>query len=145
MNGTAPAARVCAVDFGKVRVGIAVSDELGVMAHPRPALDGTNRKQLLAALAAIAAEEGVERFVVGLPVEMGGGFGPAADKAQRFAVALANATGREVELCDERLTTIEASRRLEEAGRAKKAQRAFIDSASAALLLQAWLDGRAAR
>src|SRR5262245_41777913 len=123
--------RVCAVDLGKVRVGVAVSDELGAMAHPRPALDGTNRKALLAALAALAAEEGIARFLVGLPVEMSGAHGPAAERAHKFAVALANATGREVELADERLTTVEAARRLGEAGTRKRAQKAHIDSAAA--------------
>jgi len=134
--------RVCGIDFGKVRVGVALSDELGMMAHPRPALDGTSRKPLLAALAALAQEEDVERFVVGLPVEMSGGHGAAAERVQKFAEALANATGRDVELWDERLTTIEASRRMSEAGKRKRSQQATIDSASAALLLQSWLDTR---
>ena len=141
-RGVATKTRVCAVDLGKVRVGVAVSDELGSMAPPRPALDGTNRKALLEALTKLADEEEVGRFVVGLPIEMTGGHGAAADRAQRFAVALANASGREVEMVDERLTTMEASRRLSEGGKAKKAQRALIDSASAAVLLQAWLDTR---
>lgn len=136
---------VCGVDLGKVRVGVAVSDELGALSHPRPALDGTNRKGLLAALAALAQEEAVGRFVVGLPVEMSGGHGAAADRAMKFAGALANATGLEVELWDERLTTVEASRRLSEAGKRKKSQQASIDSASAALLLQSWLDARGSR
>lgn len=140
-----PNGRVCAVDLGKARVGVAVSDELGALAHPRPALDGSNRKALLAALAALADEEEVTRFVVGAPIEMGGGIGAAAERAHRFAVALANATGREVELLDERLTTVEASRRLAEAGKRRRAQQATIDSASAAVLLQAWLDTRGAR
>lgn len=136
--------RVCAVDLGKVRVGVAVSDELSVLAHPRPALDGQSRKALLAALASLAEAEGVERFVVGIPIEMAGGYGAAAERAHRFATALADATGREVELLDERLTTVEASRRLSEAGKRRKAQQSTIDSASAAVLLQAWLDTRAA-
>lgn len=137
--------RVCAVDLGKARVGVAVSDELGMLAHPRPALDGGNRKALLAALAALAEAEGVERFVVGAPIEMAGGHGAAAERAHKFAIALAAATGREVELLDERLTTVEASRRLSEAGKRRKAQQATIDSAAAAVLLQAWLDTRGAR
>ncbi len=136
--------RVCAVDLGKVRVGVAVSDELGAMAHPRPAMDGTNRKALLAGLSELAAREEVTRFLVGLPIEMAGGHGPAAERAHKFAVALANASGREVELVDERLTTMEASRRLSEGGKGKKQQRAVIDSASAAVLLQAWLDRQSA-
>jgi putative Holliday junction resolvase len=139
-----PIGRVCAVDLGKARVGVALSDELGLLAHPRPALDGANRKALLAALAALAEAEGVERFVVGMPIEMAGGHGAAAERAHRFASALASATGREVELVDERLTTVEASRRLSEAGKGRKTQRATIDSAAAAVLLQAWLDARGA-
>jgi putative Holliday junction resolvase len=141
-HGTAAKKCVCGVDLGKVRVGVAVSDELGALAHPRPALDGTNRKALLAGLAALAAAEEVGRFVVGLPVEMSGSHGAAAERAEKFALALANATGLEVELWDERLTTVEASRRLSEAGKRKRSQQASIDSAAAALLLQAWLDRR---
>jgi putative Holliday junction resolvase len=137
--------RVCAVDLGKARVGVAVSDELGALAHPRPALDGTNRNALLAALKALADEEDVERFVLGLPIEMSGGHGASAERAQRFAEALASASGREVELFDERLTTIEAGRRLSEAGKRKKDRRGAIDSAAAAVLLQAWLDTHGAR
>ena len=140
-----PNGRVCAVDLGKARVGVAVSDELGALAHPRPALDGGNRKALLAALTKLVETEGVERFLVGLPIEMAGGLGAAAERAHRFASALAEATGREVELVDERLTTVEASRRLSEAGTRKKKQQAAIDSASAAVLLQAWLDTHAGR
>ncbi len=134
--------RVCAVDLGKARVGVAISDELLVLAHPRPALDGSNRKALLASLTRLANEEGVTRFLLGLPVEMSGGYGAAAERAQSFAAALADVSGREVELLDERLTTIEASRRLSEAGKKKRAQKASIDSASAAVLLQAWLDAK---
>lgn len=130
------------MDFGKARVGVAVSDELGVLAHPRAALDGSNRKALLGALKAIAEEDEIGRFLVGLPVEMSGGQGASAERALKFAQALAEVSGREVELVDERLTTIEASRRLSEAGVAKKKQRASIDSASAAVMLQAWLDTR---
>jgi putative Holliday junction resolvase len=133
---------VCAVDLGKARVGVAVSDELGVLAHPRAALDGSNRKALLGALKALADEEEVGRFLVGLPIEMSGGQGASAERALKFAQALAEATGREVELFDERLTTVEASRRLSEAGKRKKEQRGAIDSAAAAVMLQAWLDTR---
>lgn len=137
--------RVCAVDLGKARVGVAVSDELGALAHVRPALDGSNRRALLAALKTIADDEGIERFLLGLPVEMSGGHGASAERAQKFAQVLAEHTGRDVELVDERLTTVEASRRLSEAGKRKKQQRASIDSASAAVLLQAWLDTRGER
>ncbi|MEZ4312224.1 MAG: Holliday junction resolvase RuvX [Polyangiaceae bacterium] len=127
----------------KSAVGAAVSDELGAMAHPRPALDGQNRKALLTGLSALAEAEGITLFVVGLPVEM------AAEGWRRSArlpaEALANATGRSVEVLDERLTTVEAARRMSEAGKRRRAQQASIDSASAAVLLQAWLDARRGR
>src|SRR4051812_30050264 len=96
--GGASGAEGLAVDLGKVRVGIAVSDELGMLAHPRAALSGKSRKALLAELVALAREEEVTRFLVGLPLEMSGAEGSAAEKAIGFAGELANASGLEVEL-----------------------------------------------
>lgn len=145
---------VAAIDLGDARVGLAVSDELGMFAHPRPALDGRSRKPLLAALAAFAREESVTRFLVGLPLDMSGAHGPRARKATEFAQALADATGLEVELVDERLTTVEAARQLRDSGAhvreratnrrgGRTAARAGkIDTAAATVILQAWLDGR---
>jgi putative Holliday junction resolvase len=132
--------RVAAVDLGKVRVGLAVSDELGLIAHPRGPLPGANRKKLLGQLATLARDEKVGRFLVGLPLDRNGGEGRAAARARSFAQALADATGREVELVDERLSTVEATRRLREGGVSAKRGRPLIDAASAAILLQAWLD-----
>jgi len=132
--------RVAAVDLGKVRVGLAVSDELGVMAHPRGALAGGNRRKLLGELADLARVERIRRFLVGWPLDREGGEGRAATRARKFAQALADATRCEVELVDERLSTVEASRRLAEGGLSARRQRPLIDSASAAVLLQAWLD-----
>jgi putative Holliday junction resolvase len=131
-----------ALDFGKARVGVAVSDELGVLAHPRPALDGADRKALLADIVRLTKEESVARVLVGLPLEMAGGVGPSAQRVLSFAQAVANATGLEVELVDERLTTTEAQRKLTSAGKAKKDQRKHIDGAAASVLLQSWLDRR---
>jgi putative holliday junction resolvase len=133
------ACRVAAIDLGKARVGVAVTDELGAMAHPRPFLPGHSRKPLLAALRALAEEERLERFLVGLPLEMTGEEGPAAARAIAFAHELADATGVEVELVDERLSTVEASRRLSEGGRSSRDQKARIDGAAAAVMLESWL------
>jgi len=132
--------RVAAVDLGKVRVGLAVSDELGVMAHPRGPLAGGNRRKLVGELADLARAERIRRFLVGLPLDRQGGEGREATRARKFAQALADATRCEVELVDERLSTVEASRRLSEGGVSARRQRPLIDSASAAVLLQAWLD-----
>jgi putative Holliday junction resolvase len=134
--------RVAAVDLGKVRVGLAVSDELGAMAHPRPPLPGQSPKKVFAELVRLAREENVERFLVGLPLDRQGAEGRAAERARRFAQALANQTGRNVELVDERLSTVEATRRLREGGVSAKKGRALVDGVAAAVLLQAWLDQR---
>jgi len=131
---------VAAIDLGKARVGVAVTDELGLMAHARPFLDGKSRRPLLAALAALAKEEKIGRFVVGLPLEMNGDHGPAAQRALEFAQQLADATGVEIEMIDERLSTVEASRRLRDRGLSSREQRSLVDGAAAAVILQSWLD-----
>lgn len=132
--------RVAAVDFGTARVGVAVSDELGLMAHPRPYLSAGNLKSVLGALKALAEAEKVERFIVGLPRHLNGREGTSARRARRFSQLLEQATGLPVELVDEWLTTREAQARLHAQGLDHKASRERIDSASAAVLLQGWLD-----
>jgi len=132
--------RVAALDYGKVRIGVAVSDELGMLAHPRPFIPSKNRKEALAAVLRLKQEEAIERFLVGLPMRLGGGAGSTADEATRFAQEVSNVTGCEVELVDERWSTVQASRALSAGGVDQRDQRKRIDSAAAAVLLQAWLD-----
>ena len=134
--------KVAAVDLGKARVGLAMTDELGLMAHTRPALDGRNKKAMLASLAELAREEGIALFLVGLPLEMTGVEGPAARRAREIAAELADASGVPVELWDERLTTVEASRRLRAGGVRSREQKSRIDGAAAAVMLEAWLAAR---
>jgi putative Holliday junction resolvase len=134
--------RVAAIDLGKARVGVAVADELGMLAHTRPFLDGKSRKPLLAALVELAREDEIKRFLVGLPLEMSGTEGPAAQRALAFAQELADATGVEIEMVDERLSTVEASRRLRDQGIKRRDQKSLVDGASAAVMLQSWLDAR---
>jgi putative Holliday junction resolvase len=131
-----------AIDVGKVRVGVAVADELGLVAHPRPFVDGRDPKKAIEALAALAEAEHIDRFLVGLPRTLKGEEGPPARRARRFADALARRTGLAVELADEWLSTREARGRLREAGLDDRAQRERVDSAAAAVVLQAWLDAR---
>jgi putative holliday junction resolvase len=135
--------RALGIDLGSVRVGIAISDELGLMAHPRPHLAGGNLPVLLEALRKLALDEGVDHFVVGLPRQLDGTEGRAARDARRFALALERHTGIEVTLRDEWLTTREAQARLHAGGKTHKQSRARVDSAAAAVLLQSWLDTRA--
>jgi len=134
--------RVAALDVGKVRIGLAICDELGLMAHPRKAIDGRDRRRAIAEIHRLAEEEEIERFVVGVPFDQFGQAGPAARNAQAFAAQLAEVTGRPVEQIDERFSTVEAARRLREGGSDAKKSRDRIDSASACVLLQAWIDSR---
>lgn len=134
--------RTLAIDLGSVRVGIAISDELGAMAHPRPHLSGRDRPALLETLRGLAAAEEIAHFLVGLPRQLDGGEGRSAREARRFAAELTRHTGIPVTLCDEWLTTREAAQRLRAAGNNQKQSRDRIDSAAAAVLLQSWLDGR---
>jgi len=134
--------RVCALDLGAVRVGVAIDDELGLYAHPRGVLDGRDVQGLLRKLVAFVEREGVGRFLVGLPLDMKGGEGDAARRARILAQRIADATGLEVELLDERLSTVQARRALAASEVHGKKARARIDEVSAATLLQAWLDAR---
>ena len=133
--------RAAAVDLGKVRVGLAVADELGLMAHPRQYLDGRDPRRVVFELARLAEAEGITVFLVGLPRQLNGKEGVAAQRARRFAEALAARTAARVELIDEWLSTREAHARLREQGATTREARERVDSAAAAVLLQSWLDG----
>lgn len=136
------ASRVAALDLGAARVGVAVADDLASMAHPRGFLAAKPRPALLAALAALAREEGIGLFVVGLPLDMRGTEGEAARRVRILAQEICDATGCEIELWDERLTTVQAQRALTASGLKREKARARIDEASAVTILQAWLDQR---
>jgi putative Holliday junction resolvase len=138
------AGKVCALDLGAARVGVAIADDLGVMAHPRGALAAKPRPALLEALRDLVREEGVTRIVVGFPLDMRGTEGEAARRARLLAQEIADATDCEIELFDERLTTVEAQRAITASGLKRQKARARIDEAAAVAILQAWLDRRAA-
>lgn len=139
---TAPVGRVAAIDLGKARVGVAVSDELGLLAHEHGTLSGRNRRRLLAALRELTDRHSIVRFVVGWPLHMSGDAGAAAHRASRFAQQLADATGVEVELVDERWTSVQAERELRDGRAGPRRSRRSVDERAAALILQQWLDGR---
>jgi len=136
---------VCALDLGGARVGVAVTDELGVLAHPRGFLPARPRPALLEALRALVEEEKIQRIVVGFPLDLRGGEGEAARRARQLAQVIADATDCDVELFDERLTTVQAARALHDSGVTGRRIREHIDEASAVQILQAWLDRRKPR
>lgn len=136
--------RAAAVDLGKVRVGLAIADELGLMAHPRPYLDGRDPHRVVGTLVRLAEAEGITVFVIGLPRHLNGKEGLPAQRARRFAESLAKRTSAKVELIDEWLSTVEAHARLRAQGTSSRDARERVDSAAAAVLLQSWLDAQRA-
>lgn len=131
--------RKIGLDLGSSRIGVALSDPLGILASPYGLLSGVDPAGLRAYLIDLAAREGADEVVVGLPVTLRGEEGPQAEWVLGFAAALEGMPGIKVTFYDERLTSREASRRLAEAGRGGARARSRTDSAAAALLLQAWL------
>ena len=138
--------RVIGLDLGQRRVGVAVTDSAGTLAVPHSTLERTgDADRDRQALVSLVDDTGAERVVIGLPLRLDGGRGPAARAAEAEAAALAELLrGRavEVETFDERLTTVSAERELEAAGRRGRRRRAVVDRSAAAVMLQAWLDAR---
>jgi putative Holliday junction resolvase len=134
--------RILAIDHGTARIGLALSDPTGTLARPLPFLPAKGDAKLAREIAALAQKEQAQLILLGLPRHMNGSLGEAAAKVQSFAAALGHATKIPLKLVDERLTTVQASRQLHEAGKDTRAQRGRIDSEAAAVLLQGWLDSR---
>jgi putative holliday junction resolvase len=135
------------VDFGEVRVGVALSDPTGILATPLLTLNRDRSGGAdLDALAALVAEHEVVEVVVGLPRTLAGRHGPAAQAAEEYARTLAKRLGAgvPVRLIDERLTTVSAARVLAERGVRGRRQRAVLDQVAAVEILQGWLQARRA-
>lgn len=129
------------IDLGERRIGVAVSDPTGTIATPLTVIERSGDADAdRAAIAAVVREVGAERVVVGVPVRLAGGEGPAARAARDEAAALAGVVGVPVETVDERLSTVVAERSLGERGVRGRARRRVVDKVAAAVILQAWLD-----
>lgn len=133
--------RYLALDVGSKRIGIAVSDELGLTAQPVLTLERRrNLREDLRSIARLSRRYGVMGIVVGNPLTLSGEMSAQAAKAQAFAAELGELTGLPIHLWDERLTTHEAHRLLYEAGRARQDHRRVVDQVAATLILQSFLD-----
>ena len=133
--------RILAIDYGSQRIGLALSDPTGTLARPLPFLPAKGNAKLAKEIAALAIREKVELILLGLPRHMNGSLGEAATLVKAFAQVLEKAISpMPLKLVDERLTTIQAGRQLQEAGRNTRDQRDKIDSVAASVLLQAYLD-----
>jgi putative holliday junction resolvase len=138
--------RVVGIDLGTRRIGIATSDATGTLASPYSVLPRSGERAAdHRAIAAVVAETEAERVVVGLPLSLSGDVGPAAQAALAEVDELAAALPVPVETYDERLTTVTADRALSAAGTKGRDRRKVVDSAAAAVMLQAWLDASSRR
>ncbi len=133
--------RILGIDHGEARIGVALSDELGMLAHPLETLDGREKFNAIAGkITGLVTSKSVERIVLGLPRNMNGTYGPAAEKVRAFAEKLKPLLPVPIILWDERMTTQQAQRSLHDAGRNVKNSRKVIDQVAAVIILQSYLD-----
>jgi putative Holliday junction resolvase len=138
--------RLLGLDPGRRRIGVAISDVSLLVASPRPAIERRSLAGTRDHILAISERDGVGGLVIGLPLSLNGSFGPAAQAAKDWGLALADATGLPAALWDERMSTLAADRLLaEEADLSRRRRRDLVDSVAAAWVLQAALDATAPR
>jgi putative Holliday junction resolvase len=131
---------ILAIDFGRVRIGVAISDELQLLAHPFETI-ATNERSI-ARVAEVVRERKVDHVVVGIPRQLSGKIGAAATETLQFAEKLRTILPCPVVAWDERLTTVAAHRALREAGKKTRSTRHYVDQVAAQMILQGYLDRR---
>ena len=134
--------RILAVDFGERRIGLALSDPLGLTAQGMETWEPKDEEELILKIEEMVAEEGIKRIVVGLPLNMDGSRGPEALKVLKFVERLMEKVKKPVVTWDERLSTISAHRALNDMGRRTKGRKGEVDRLAATLILQAYLDSK---
>lgn len=135
--------RILALDHGTKRIGVAVSDELKMIAQPLEFIPAEPFSGFLARVKELLREKEVEMILVGMPRNMDGSYGPAALKVQEFVAALRDAVAVPIQTWDERLTSAQAQRFLIEGGMRREKRREMVDKTAAAILLQSYLDSLA--
>jgi len=134
--------RILGLDYGSRRIGMAVSDPLGLTAQPLPPIPREGDRKDIAVLARLAAEKGVTSVVLGLPLLLNGDEGPAAVRARAFGERFQAETSLPVTMWDERLTSVQSERHLVASGVRREDRREIRDSLSAMFLLQTALDAQ---
>ena len=132
--------RVLALDLGKRRIGLAISDELGITAQGLETLQRTTIRADLARLARLAEERNVSLILMGHPLHMSGRESPQADYTREFAARLEGATGLPTKFWDERMTTVQAERVLKQSGISIGKRAKAVDRLAAVILLESYLD-----
>jgi putative Holliday junction resolvase len=130
--------RILGIDLGKARIGVAVSDELGMLAHPVETIPA--RGDAFRRIAEIVRDKNAERVVIGLPRHMNGSVGIGAAEALAFAEKLRACLACEVVTWDERMTTMAAHRALRDSGQKTRNSRGVVDQVAAQMILQGYLD-----
>ncbi len=133
---------ILALDFGRARIGAAISDELQLLAHPLETIPANEKAA--SRVAEIVREKNVDHVVAGLPKRMNGQLGPAATEVLQFVEKLRAILPCRVVTWDERLTTVAAHRALREAGKKTRHTRRYVDQVAAQMILQSYLDRQAA-
>lgn len=135
--------RILALDHGTVRIGVAVSDELKMIAQPLEFIPAEPFDAFVTRLQQIIREKEVELILIGMPRNMDGSYGPAAQKVQEFVKALTPLVSAPIKTLDERLTSVQANRLLIEANVRRGQRKQKVDKMAAAILLQSYLDSQA--
>lgn len=130
---------IAALDFGRRRIGIAVTDAAAMGAHPLGIVERRALKHDLDAIAAMLRDRDISTIVVGLPLNMDGSEGPAAHSARNFAESLREVLAVDVEMFDERLTSFEARERLADMPARKGARKTGLDALAAVVILEGWM------
>ena len=138
--------RVLGLDVGEKRIGLAISDGDGLLATPYSVIQRSGQEQPIATILKVAREEEVGLILVGMPLSLDGSMGPQAERTMAFCDTLKAASPVPVETWDERFSSVEAERLLQEAGFSPSRHRGRLDASAAAVILQGYLDAqRAAR
>ena len=132
--------RILALDHGTKRIGVAISDELKMMAHPMEFILAESMPAFVERLQAILAEKPCELILVGMPRNMDGSFGPAAEKVREFIAKLQPQVTLPIKTWDERLTSTQANRMMIEGNVRRDQRKLKVDAMAAAVLLQSYLD-----
>lgn len=132
--------RLLGIDFGTVRIGLSLSDSTRTLASPLPFLDNKSPQQVISAITALIETHQITGLVIGMPRNMDGTYGPSAQKVKDFIAEMKKCISLPIQPLDERLTTAQASKQLSGMGLNQKQLRKKVDSSSASLILQQYLD-----
>jgi len=135
--------RILSIDYGDVRIGLAISDVMQIIAKPYKTIDNISNDIVIESIRTIITEKNIEKIVIGLPLTLKNTFSEQTKKVEKFVSLLNNKINIPILTYDERLTSIEAKRSLVNQGVKIKNKKGFVDMTAAAIFLQGYLDKNA--